>query len=424
MVTGVKANGFFLQEEESDYDADPATSEGIYVFTSVAPPPSVAVGNVVRVVGVVSEYVPTADPLQPPLTEIVSPGITLVATGQPLPAPVVLTPTMPDPAGAFDQLERYEGMRVAVPSLTVVAPTRGSISEPNATATSNGIFSGVVSGVSRPFREPGIQQPDHGLWPAPPSVPVWDTNPETLTVDSDALGGTRLDVGTGTVITGLVGPLDYGFRRYTLLPDPGLALGVSGGPTPAAVTAPGPGEITVATYNVQRFFDTVNDPGTSDPVLTPAAFDLRLAKLSDGVRNYLHFPDVLGLQEVENLTTLEAIAARISPTRRRRAARPALRRPSPRATHRRHRRRLLVRTAEVVPDAAGHGDHRDAGRPGRPRRALGRSGRRVRRRARAVQRPAPLVLTATVHAANGAAFPLTVIVNHLRSFNGSAIRRR
>ncbi|NLN10702.1 MAG: DUF11 domain-containing protein [Acidobacteria bacterium] len=421
VVTGVKANGFFLQEEESDYDADPATSEGIYVFTSVAPPPSVAVGNVVRVVGVVSEYVPTADPLQPPLTEIVSPGITLVATGQPLPAPVVLTPTMPDPAGAFDQLERYEGMRVAVPSLTVVAPTRGSISEPNATATSNGIFSGVVSGVSRPFREPGIQQPDHGLWPAPPSVPVWDTNPETLTVDSDALGGTRLDVGTGTVITGLVGPLDYGFRRYTLLPDPGLALGVSGGPTPAAVTAPGPGEITVATYNVQRFFDTVNDPGTSDPVLTPAAFDLRLAKLSDGVRNYLHFPDVLGLQEVENLTTLEAIAARISAD--------ALGAGQPDPLYAAHLSEgndiggidvgFLVRTAEVVPGTprvtgitvtqVGLADP-DAlwDDPGD-----GFDGVLVPFN----DRP-PLVLTATVHAANGAAFPLTVIVNHLRSFNG------
>ncbi|UXI70515.1 Calx-beta domain-containing protein [Tahibacter amnicola] len=38
IVTGVKSNGFFLQEEDAEVDADPATSEGIFVFTSSAPP--------------------------------------------------------------------------------------------------------------------------------------------------------------------------------------------------------------------------------------------------------------------------------------------------------------------------------------------------------------------------------------------------
>lgn len=419
VVTGLKSNGFFLQEEVSDYDADPATSEGIYVFTSFAPPAAVAVGNVVSVVGVVAEYVPSADPLQPPLTEIVTPGITFVSAGNPLPTPVILLTIFPDPAGPFDQLERYEGMRVSVPSMTVVAPTRGNISEPNATATGNGIFSGVVTGVARPFRETGIQQPDHGLWPAPPTVPMWDNNPETITVDSDALGGPQLDVGTGAVVTGLVGPLDYGFRRYTLLPDPGLTLGITGGPAPAAVTPPGAGEITVATYNVQRFFDTVNDPATSDPVLTPAAFDLRLAKLSDGVRNYLRFPDVLGLQEVENLTTLQAIAARIS------ADAVGAGQGDPLYVAYLSEGNdiggidvgFLVKTAQVapgVPRVSGiavtqvglNGPGAEWDDPGD-----GLNGVLVPFN----DRP-PLVLVATVNAANGATFPLTVIANHLRSF--------
>src|SRR3546814_7922849 len=88
-----------------------------------------------------------------------SPVITLVSTGNPLPAPVELTATFPDPAGDFDQLERLEGMRVTAASLTVNAPTLGSVSETNATATSNGVFHAVVTGVARAYREPGVQQP-------------------------------------------------------------------------------------------------------------------------------------------------------------------------------------------------------------------------------------------------------------------------
>ena len=53
-------------------------------------------------------------------------------------------------------------MRVTAASLTVVAPTQGNTNEPNATGTSNGILNAVVTGMPRPFREPGIQAPDPG----------------------------------------------------------------------------------------------------------------------------------------------------------------------------------------------------------------------------------------------------------------------
>src|SRR3546814_20439989 len=94
-----------------------------------------------QVRGEVQKYVPSQDPTQPPLTELGgSPVITLVSTGNPLPAPVELTATFPDPAGDFDQLERLEGMRVTAASLTVNAPTLGSVSETNAPATTNADF--------------------------------------------------------------------------------------------------------------------------------------------------------------------------------------------------------------------------------------------------------------------------------------------
>ena len=46
-------------------------------------------------------------------------------------------------------------------------------------------------------------------------------------------------------------------------------------------------------------------------MLSAAAFDARLKKASLAIRDYLGMPDILGVQEVENLTTLQALAARI-----------------------------------------------------------------------------------------------------------------
>ena len=45
-----RLQGFFLQEEDADVDADPATSEGIFVFCSACPT-AVAEGQRVRVTG-------------------------------------------------------------------------------------------------------------------------------------------------------------------------------------------------------------------------------------------------------------------------------------------------------------------------------------------------------------------------------------
>lgn len=314
VVTGVKTNGFFLQEPSFSEDANPLTSEGIFVFTSGAPPVSAAVGNLVQVTGTVAEFVPSQDPLQPPVTELTSPTVTLISPGNPLPTPYVLTDTLPDPAGAHDQLERYEGMRVRVFSLRVVAPSGGNISEANSTATSDGAFYGVIGNViPRPFREAGIQAPDPAPAGSIPPIPRFDSNPERIRVDSDGLvGATALNVTTGAVLTDVIGPLDYGFRTYTILPDPALPPTVSGGMTPTSVADAAANQVTIGSANLRRFYDTVNDPGTSDVVLTGTAFNLRLEKTSLAIRNNLKMPDIVAVQEMENLTTLQTLATRIS----------------------------------------------------------------------------------------------------------------
>lgn len=414
IVTGRKSNGYFIQEPDASVDADPATSEGVFVFTSSAPPAAAAVGNEVQVTGTVVEFVPPQDPLQPPLTEISSPTTVQLSAGNPLPAAVPLTSTFPDPAGPFDQLERLEGMRVSVASLTVSGPTLGNVNEMNATATSTGVLFGTVTGVPRPFREPGIQAPDPAPSGSIPPIPRFDSNPELLRVDSDGLTGAPiLDAGTGTALTGLIGPLDYSFRRYTILPDPAAPPGAMGGPTATAASVPTAKEFTVASYNLERFFDTVNDPNVGEPVLTQSAFDNRLNKASLGIRDHLRTPDVLGVVEVENLSTLQALAARIS------SDAIAASQPDPQYDAYLVEGNdvggidvgFLVKTApvdgstprvevvEVVQENAGelfvNPDSSTSLLNDRP----------------------SLRLNAVIHHANGASFPVTVIVNHLRSLN-------
>ena len=313
IVTAVRSSGFFIQMPDAEADANPLTSEGVYVYTGAAPPAAAAVGNRVQVRGEVQEYVPGADPAQPPLTELGgSPVVALVSTGHALPAPVELTATFPDPDGDYDQLERLEGMRVTAASLTVNTPTLGSVSETNATATSNGVFHAVVTGVPRAWREPGVQEPDPLPAGSPANVPRWNTNPEVISVSSRALGGDTADVMSGCLVTNATGPLDYTFRRYTIYPETSVQVDCSGVDLPAPALAPSQDDASIAGFNMERFFDDQNDPAIGEPVLTSLAYQTRLDKASMAIRDYLHSPDIVALQEIENLTVLQAIAARIS----------------------------------------------------------------------------------------------------------------
>ena len=419
IVTALKSNGFFLQTADADADADPLTSQGLVVFTGTPIPAAAVVGAVVQVTGVVTEFVPGADPVQPPLTEIAgSPIVLPVSTGHALPAPIPITAADIHPASTLEALERVEGMRISLASITVTAPTQGFISEAAATSTSSGLFYAIVTGVPRPFREPGVQVPDPLPTGAPASIPRFDGNPERIRVDSDGQpGAPSIDVPAGAVITGLVGVVDYAFRTYTILPDAGTATIASAPDVVRPVRAATATEATVASFNLERFFDTVDDAGIGDVALTPAAFELRLAKASRAIRESLRLPDVLGVVEMENLATLQTLAARIG------ADAVAAGQPDPGYAAFLAEGNdpggidvgLLVKTAPVATGVARvevvsvvqEGLTATYTDPNTGLPAL------------LNDRP-PLVAALVVHFADGRALPLTVIVNHLRSLNDVA----
>ncbi len=312
IVTALRFNNaFFVQSAPGEDDGNPATSEGLLVFTGSAP--TVAVGDRVRVSGTVEEYRSSSNPHQDFITELTGPSVSVISSGNALPAPVEITAAMTDPNGPVDQLEPLEGMRVSVARLVATAPTEGSIDENDALAFPNGNFWGVVEGIARPFREPGIGELDQ-IPPPPVNTPRFDTNPERLRIQSRGqVGASPIVLDTGAIVSGLVGVLDYGFGTYILMPDPGATVTVEGGAMPGAVPDPTAGEFTIASANMLRFYDEVNDVGGDVP-LTPLAFEKRLAKSALAICDFMKAPDILGVVEVENLRALQLLADRINAT--------------------------------------------------------------------------------------------------------------
>ncbi|MFL6414757.1 MAG: lamin tail domain-containing protein [Bryobacteraceae bacterium] len=310
VVTGTDGSGFFLQMPSGDGDA--ATSDGIYVYTSASRlPASAKPGSKVCVTGPVNEFTSSTAPGASTNTEINSPSsVVLLSTGNPVPSPVLLTYI--DPHGAFDQLERYEGMRVQINALAVVAPTLGSVNETSATSTSTGFFFGVLPGTERPFREPGVELPDQLPSGSPCCVTRWDTNPEVVGVDGGQLAA-KLNVATGATVSNLVGPLEFENSVYSVVVEPTSGSVASGGMTAQAVPAADPGQLTIAAFNLEHFYGPDGaDPGTTHATPTSTAFGNRLNKASLAIRNYLRTPDILAVEELQNLATIQGLANKVN----------------------------------------------------------------------------------------------------------------
>jgi predicted extracellular nuclease len=419
IVTGLRSNGFYIQVPNASVDADPNTSEGMLVFTSSAPPAAAVIGNSVQVTGTVAEFrSSSANPNSATSTELTSPTVTLLSTGNALPTVIVLTTTDTNPAGPLEALEKFEHMRVRINSMTVVAPTDGFKTEVNATSTTSGVFWGVITGIARPFREPGIEAPNSlpsGSGVSIPPVPRFDANPEHIRVDSDGQpGSVALDVTTGAIITNIVGILDPGgFPNYTLYPDPTTvtpAPTISGIISAVPVPVPTADEFTVASFNLERFYDDINDtppPPSDDVVLTTTAFNNRLNKASLAIRNILRTPDILGVEEMEDLKTLQALANKINTDA------VAASQPNPNYVAYLSEGNdiglidvgFLVKTPRVnVISVTQFGLTTTYTNPNTGGQDL------------LNDRP-PLVLVATITSPCGSPFPVTVIVNHLRSLN-------
>ena len=408
IVTAIKFNnGFFLQAANDD--GDPATSDAVFVFTSSAPPATAAVGNRVRVTGTVEEYTPSSNPHQLAITEIVTPTVEVLETGLALPAAIELTAAELSPDALPGTLERLEGMRVSVAQSVVIAPSGGSIDENDALSFSDGVFHVALPGVARPFREAGIGVMDAITLPAGKNPPRFDTNQERLMVRSRGqVGAQPLSVDTGAEVAGLLGVLDYFAGTWALLPDVATPPTVSGGRLPEAVNDPHYDEVTVGSFNLLRLFDEVNDSNGA-VTLTPEALDKRLAKAALAICDYLKTPDILGAVEVENLRVLQLLSERIDATC---AARPGyVPYLQPGNDVGGINVGFLV-SSRLTADGVARVEVLDVAQFGKETTLANPNGTTSLLN----DRP-PLRLRARVHQDATSSYPLTVIVNHLRSLN-------
>ncbi|MGW1555979.1 endonuclease/exonuclease/phosphatase family protein [Streptomyces sp. NPDC002144] len=276
------SRGFWLQDPNPD--DNPATSEGVFVFTSSTP--KVAVGDSVTVTGTVSEYVPGgASSGNQSLTEITKPTVTTVSTGNAVPAPVVINAkSVPDqyaPAGdtaangsvnglplrpatyALDYYESLEGMNVQVTDARVVTAT-----DPYAELWV------TVKPHEHPTRRGGTL---YGSY----------TSQNTGRLQIQSLGAVAdfPKANVGDTLTGTTtGPLDFNqFGGYTLVAGQ-LGTLKSGGLQRETTKKQSRSELAVATYNVENL-----DPS-----------DTTFAAHAAAIVNNLQSPDIVSLEEIQD----------------------------------------------------------------------------------------------------------------------------
>jgi predicted extracellular nuclease len=255
------------KEPDATVDADPATSEGTFVFTSAAS--SVNVGDELSITGTVAEFRPggvSSSNLS--TTEITGPTIVVQSSGNALPAPIVIgtggriPPVMvieDDATGdvetsgvfdpAYDGIDFYESLEAmrsrssatTEPTPASARPGAGSLSD-RTTSTRSGSFS-----TTRSFR--------------------------------------RRSSTSATFEGAAVGVLDYSFANYKLdITQPLTRVG--GGLAREVTQAPRDQEIAVATYNVENL----------DPSDATAVF----ARHADYIVNHLRSPDLLANEEIQD----------------------------------------------------------------------------------------------------------------------------
>ncbi|MFD0682958.1 endonuclease/exonuclease/phosphatase [Actinomadura fibrosa] len=281
VVTALTANGFWMQDPHPD--SDPATSEGVFVFTRTRP--SAAVGDAVRVDGTVSEFRPGgAASAGLTRTEIDATATAVDAHGAAQPAPVVLGPggrrapgsvvrAAPgdvEKGGGFDPrrngldfYESLEGMRVRVRDAVAAGPSRyGELP----VLPANG------AGATQRTRRGGILLRDG------------DPNPERIILD-DALAPLPA-ANVGDRLPGANdGVLDYAYGDFKLLLT-ATPRHTPGGPPRETTRAAKPGELAVATLTL----------GGLDPD-APAE---RFGALAQDVVIGLKSPDLIAVSGVED----------------------------------------------------------------------------------------------------------------------------
>lgn len=281
--------GYYLQTPDGQQDADPATSEGIYIYDNAN---SVTVGDYVTLTGTVKEYQSSSAASLMTQTELTDVTVfTKVSAGNPLPAPVAVAL----PFASAYAAERYEGMRVTFPqTLTVtdnydlghfgeVVLSHGRLMQPTNVAAPGAAANAVAA--ANALNQILFDDGSAVSYPSPTPY---------LTSADPALATRR----TGSTVTGATGVLDTRFGLYTVEPTEAPTF-VDANPRTAPPVSLG--SLRVVFGNVENFMNGDGAGGgfpTSRGASTQADYQRQLAKVTAAILALA--PDIMGISEMEN----------------------------------------------------------------------------------------------------------------------------
>ncbi len=317
VVTAVMSNGFYLQEEDTDADADAATSEGIFVFTGDTP--GVTVTDVVYVTGTVDEFFD--------FTQLTDATVTQIGTAA---LPTAADLTLPD---SIASLENFEGMQVSLASDDANAPltiietfnfdrfgeivvSEGTQIQPTQIYDAQTELAEIqaltaANAVNRLTIDDGnsSQNPDSFAYIA--NTTAGDNGDgilsagDTFTEDGPTLRlGAELDAPVN-------GVLSYSFGEYKIIPTETLSIDPTTNEGAREDTPPDVGgDLKVVSFNALNYFTSLDDPAlTTAEKVALYGYDPRgaatpedLARQTEKLVNALIAldGDIVGLQEIEN----------------------------------------------------------------------------------------------------------------------------
>lgn len=280
--TGVGLGGFFVQEEDADADANPLTSEGIWVYDQTGAV-DVAVGDLVTVTGLVEE---SNDLTQ---LNVTSGGasVAILSSGNMLPSATGIDL----PLSQENDYEAYEGMLTTLTETVTITETFG--------VGRFGEF--VVSEGRRLAQFTECNEPDAA------ALAVYNTRQRlrSLTVDDGRSGENTFPIvlgngqqvsatnslRSGASVAGLTGIIDERFTGYRMQAT-GFTVGTENARPVGAPSAGG--NLTVVGMNVLNYFTTFGSRGANNQT----EFDRQEIKIVKAICEL--DADIIGLVEIEN----------------------------------------------------------------------------------------------------------------------------
>lgn len=308
--------GFYLQEEVADQDADPVTSEGIFVFNGNNN--SVALGQTVQVSGTVSEFQGQ--------TQLSAQSISVVSAEPAELAPVSVTL----PLTSATALEAFEGMYVTF-SQTLTVTEMFQLGRFGQVLLSSGGRLPQPTSVAAPGTAAAAVQAANDLNQILVDDPLQNQNPDPILF---ARGGQPLTASNtlrgGDTVTNLTGVLTYTWggnsaspNAYRVRPvgdlsdlaaDSDVPVFEAANPRPTAAPDVG-GSLSVASFNVLNYFLTLDGGGA---LCGPDGFQQECRGAENGEELERQGAkltaalsaldaDILGLIELENTTGVEPL---------------------------------------------------------------------------------------------------------------------